>query len=232
MRYRRLGPSGLFVSELSLGTMTFGGSGGIWGQIGQLQQEEADALVRAALERAERVVVTLFVNPRQFNSPEDLAAYPRTEAADAALLAPLGADLLYVPDGAEMYPPGFATTVSVGGIGSGLCDAFRPGHFEGVATVVTKLLNQARADVAAPPERWMEEHHAYTFLLHETIQSICGSAITVLDFGRGNVTFKQRRGFTATDQWTPVFVTAEDPRIESELVKMDTTIAQMLGQPA
>ena len=55
---------------------------------------------------------------------------------------------------------------------------------------------------------------------------------SVLDFGRGNVTFKQRRGFTATDQWTPVFVTAEDPRIESELVKMDTTIAQMLGQPA
>ena len=85
---------------------------------------------------------------------------------------------------------------------------------------------------AGVEQHGMEEHHAYTFLLHETIQSICGSAITVLDFGRGNVTFKQRRGFTATDQWTPVFVTAEDPRIESELVKMDTTIAQMLGQPA
>ena len=106
------------------------------------------ALVRAARARTDRVIVTLFVNPRQFNSPEDLAAYPRTEAADAALLAPLGADLLYVPDGAEMYPPGFATTVSVGGIGSGLCDAFRPGHFEGVATVVTKLLTQSRADAA------------------------------------------------------------------------------------
>lgn len=103
-------------------------------------------LVRTARARTDRVIVTLFVNPRQFNSAADLAAYPRTEEADAALLAPLGADLLYVPDGAEIYPPGFATTVSVGGIGSGLCDAFRPGHFDGVATVVTKLLTQTRAD--------------------------------------------------------------------------------------
>lgn len=105
------------------------------------------ALVRAARARTDRVIVTLFVNPRQFNSLEDLAAYPRTEEADAVLLAPLGADLLYVPDGAEIYPPGFATMVSVGGIGSGLCDAFRPGHFDGVATVVTKLLTQTRADM-------------------------------------------------------------------------------------
>ena len=106
------------------------------------------SLVRAARARADRVIVTLFVNPRQFNNPDDLAAYPRTEAEDAALLAPLGVDRLYVPDGGEMYPPGFDTGVSVGGIEVGLEDAFRPGHFDGVAVVVAKLLLQTAADRA------------------------------------------------------------------------------------
>jgi len=106
------------------------------------------SLVRAARADADRVVVTLFVNPRQFNNPEDLAAYPRTEAADADLLAPLGVDLLYVPGGDEIYPPGFDTSVVVGGIDVGLEDAFRPGHFDGVALVVAKLLIQTAADRA------------------------------------------------------------------------------------
>lgn len=106
------------------------------------------ALVSQARARAGRVVVTLFVNPKQFNNAADLAAYPRTEVQDAALLAPLAVDALYVPDGAEMYPEGFGTTVSVDGIGTGLCDTFRPGHFDGVATVVTKLLTQTGADLA------------------------------------------------------------------------------------
>jgi pantoate--beta-alanine ligase len=106
------------------------------------------SLVRAARAGADRVVVTLFVNPRQFNSPADLAAYPRTEAEDAALLAPLGVDLLYAPGGEEIYPEGFDSGVRVGGIDVGLEDAFRPGHFEGVALVVLKLLNQTAADRA------------------------------------------------------------------------------------
>ena len=104
-------------------------------------------LVRAALARADRVIVTLFVNPKQFNSPEDLAAYPRTEMADAAKLAPLGADMLYAPDADQIYPEGFATVVRVTGLDQGLCGAFRPGHFDGVATVVTKLLTQTSADL-------------------------------------------------------------------------------------
>lgn len=105
-------------------------------------------LVRAAKSRADRVIVTLFVNPKQFNSPEDLAAYPRTEQADAAKLAPLAVDLLYVPEADQIYPDGFATTVSVAGLDQGLCGAFRPGHFDGVATVVSKLLLQTSADLA------------------------------------------------------------------------------------
>lgn len=102
--------------------------------------------MRAALQTVDRVIVTLFVNPKQFNSVADLAAYPRTENEDAAKLVPLGAHLLYVPHGEEMYPAGFATTVSVSGVSEGLCGAFRPGDFDGVATVVAKLFLQTGAD--------------------------------------------------------------------------------------
>lgn len=106
------------------------------------------SLVEAACVATDRVIVTLFVNPKQFNSPEDLAKYPRTEHSDAEKLKPYGVDILYVPDGAQMYPEGFATTISVSGISEGLCGATRPGHFDGMATVVTKLLLQTDADQA------------------------------------------------------------------------------------
>ena len=117
------------------------------------------SLVRAALERADRVIVTLFVNPKQFNSAADLAAYPRTEVEDAAKLAPLGAHLLYAPDAAEIYPDGFATTVSVGDVSEGLCGAFRPGHFDGVATVVAKLFLQTGADLAFFGDKDFQQLH-------------------------------------------------------------------------
>ncbi|MER8465705.1 pantoate--beta-alanine ligase [Mesorhizobium sp. M1396] len=117
------------------------------------------SLVRAALEKADRVIVTLFVNPKQFNSQADLAAYPRTEDEDAAKLAPLGAHLLYAPDAEEMYPAGFATTVSVSGVSEGLCGAFRPGHFDGVATVVAKLFLQTSADFGFFGEKDFQQIH-------------------------------------------------------------------------
>ena len=106
------------------------------------------SLVRAGQARASRVIVTIFVNPTQFGPSEDFAAYPRGEGADAAKLARVGADLLFAPGVAEMYPQGFATTIHVAGLTDGLCAAFRPGHFDGVATVVSKLLSQAQADIA------------------------------------------------------------------------------------
>jgi pantoate--beta-alanine ligase len=117
------------------------------------------SLVRAALERADRVIVTLFVNPKQFNSAADLAAYPRTEHEDAAKLAPLGAHMLYAPDGEEMYPEGFGTAVSVAGVSEGLCGAYRPGHFDGVATVVAKLFLQTGADLAFFGEKDFQQLH-------------------------------------------------------------------------
>lgn len=107
------------------------------------------SLVTRALAQCDRAVATIFVNPKQFGPREDFAAYPRAEANDAAKLAGAGASLLFMPGVAEMYPPGHATTVCVGGtLTQGLCAPFRPGHFEGVATVVTKLLLQALPDRA------------------------------------------------------------------------------------
>ncbi len=117
------------------------------------------SLVRAALAQAERVIVTLFVNPKQFNSAADLAAYPRTEDSDAAKLAPLGAHMLYAPNAEDIYPDGFATNVSVLGVSDGLCGAFRPGHFDGVATVVAKLFLQTQADLAFFGEKDFQQVH-------------------------------------------------------------------------
>jgi pantoate--beta-alanine ligase len=107
------------------------------------------SLIRHARATCDVVVVSLFVNPAQFNDAADLAAYPRDEARDAALAAEAGADLLFAPAADEVYPPGFATTVHVDGLTATLEGAHRGvGHFDGVATVVTKLLNMVAPDVA------------------------------------------------------------------------------------
>ncbi|WP_353473781.1 pantoate--beta-alanine ligase [Salipiger sp. H15] len=106
------------------------------------------SLVEAAKAGCDRVIVTIFVNPKQFNNAADLENYPRTELADAEKLAPFGVDAIYVPGPAEIYPEGFATTVSVAGLTEGLCGAHRPGHFDGVTTVVSKLFLQTGADRA------------------------------------------------------------------------------------
>lgn len=106
------------------------------------------SLVRAALADCDRVIVTIFVNPTQFNSAQDLASYPRTEDADAALLAPLGVDVIFAPPPDQVYPAGFATQITVSGVADPLEGALRPGHFAGVATVVAKLFGMTQADRA------------------------------------------------------------------------------------
>jgi len=111
------------------------------------------SLVRLARTRADRVVASVFVNPTQFGPNEDFDAYPRDEARDAQLLAGAGCDLLFAPSVAEMYPPGASTTVTVAGVSEPMDGQARPGHFAGVATVVTKLLNQCAPDVAVFGEK-------------------------------------------------------------------------------
>lgn len=111
------------------------------------------ALVLKALELADRVVVSIFVNPTQFAPNEDLDRYPRTLEADSALLAAAGCHLLYAPEVAEIYPDGFATTLHMGGPALELESEARPHFFAGVATVVARLLGQVKPDIAVFGEK-------------------------------------------------------------------------------
>jgi pantoate--beta-alanine ligase len=111
------------------------------------------SLIDIAKKHAKRVVASIFVNPTQFGPKEDFKRYPRDEAGDVAKLAEAGVDLLYIPSTDEMYPSGFATRVSLPSLTEDLCGAARPNHFEGVATVVTKLLLQCGPDIAVFGEK-------------------------------------------------------------------------------
>jgi pantoate--beta-alanine ligase len=111
------------------------------------------SLIANAKSKAKRIIVSIFVNPTQFGPKEDFKRYPRDEAGDMAKLSQAGVDLVYAPDTQEMYPQGFATKVTLPSLTEDLCGAARPNHFDGVATVVTKLLLQCAPDVAVFGEK-------------------------------------------------------------------------------
>jgi pantoate--beta-alanine ligase len=111
------------------------------------------SLVRLAHQRADRVAVSIFVNPTQFGAGEDFEVYPRDLAGDCARLRALGPDVVFAPSAAEMYPSGWCTWVEVQGLTEGLCGRNRPGHFRGVTTVVARLLCAARPHLAVFGEK-------------------------------------------------------------------------------
>ncbi|MDA9925892.1 pantoate--beta-alanine ligase [Amylibacter sp.] len=104
------------------------------------------SLVKFASNKCDRVIVSIFINPTQFTEEEDFEIYPQTQDADCVLIKEAGGNAVFIPDISEMYPKGFSTKVSVSGLTNIMCGASRPGHFDGVTQVVTKLLNQASAN--------------------------------------------------------------------------------------
>ncbi|MGB1208237.1 MAG: pantoate--beta-alanine ligase [Paracoccaceae bacterium] len=125
------------------------------------------SLVQAAQAQCDRVIVTIFVNPKQFNNPDDLAHYPRTETDDAQKLSAYAVDAIWAPDPDQVYPDGFATKVTVDGLTDVLCGAERPGHFDGVATVVTKLFLQTGAHRAFFGEKDYQQLQVVTRLARD-----------------------------------------------------------------
>jgi pantoate--beta-alanine ligase len=115
--------------------------------MGYLHEGHA-SLIRQSTARCDTTVVSVFINPTQFGPGEDLARYPRDLERDQNLCLRLGVGILFIPEPAEIYPTGFATSIEVGPMGDTLCGRFRPGHFRGVATVVTKLFNLVQPDLA------------------------------------------------------------------------------------
>lgn len=181
------------------------------------------SLVAAARRHCDRAVVTIFVNPKQFAPGEDLDRYPRQEAQDAERLAEANCDLLFAPAPAEVYPPGFATTVSVAGLGEPLCGASRPGHFDGVATVVTKLLNQARADAAFFGEKdWQQ----LTIIRRLAADLDIGTRI------EGMPTVREADGLALSSR--NAYLSAEERRIAAELPRALSAAANAIraGMPS
>ena len=170
------------------------------------------SLVRLGFEHADRVVATLFVNPTQFNDPKDLEAYPRDESVDADLLRSEECNLLFAPPPEEMYPPGFATDVRVTGLTDCLCGATRPGHFDGVAQVVTKLLNQAQADVAIFGEKdWQQLAVVRRLALDLDIPTRIVGAPTIRE--EDGLAMSSRNRYLSTDQR---MIATHLPRVMSE----------------
>lgn len=148
------------AADLRAATQPFRDEGKLVGLVptmGALHEGHLE-LVRRARRDCGLVIASLFVNPTQFGEGEDFDAYPRDEASDFAKFGAAGVDFVYAPDAAEMYPDGFGITVTVSGITEGLCGAVRPGHFDGVTTVVSRLFEHCAPDVAYFGEKDFQQY--------------------------------------------------------------------------
>jgi pantoate--beta-alanine ligase len=169
--------------------------------MGALHEGHLSLVEAARRQGANHVVVSVFVNPTQFGPNEDFSKYPRQEAADAAKLETVGADLLYAPDVGEMYRDGFATTVHVAELTDGLCGPLRPGHFDGVATVVSKLLLQCMPDVAVFGQKDYQQLQVIRRMVRDLeIPVAIEGAATVRD--ESGLALSSRNAYLTPDQLT------------------------------
>ena len=180
------------------------------------------SLVRTAKERCDRVVTSLFVNPRQFAPHEDFERYPRDEAGDASMLASAGCDLLYAPERSVMYPQGFATNVIVADVSTPLEGEFRPHFFGGVATVVTKLLLQALPDTAFFGEKDYQQLLVIKRMAHDLDIPV---AIT------GCATVREHDGLAMSSR--NAYLSADERRVAARLnlILHDAIKAAHAGEP-
>jgi len=177
------------------------------------------ALVEAARAECDRIVASIFVNPKQFAPTEDLGSYPRREAADLEMLRSAGVDLVFIPAVDEMYPPDFATLVRVSGLTEGLCGAHRAGHFDGVTTVVTKLLIQALPDTAYFGEKDYQQLTVVRRLARDL-------DLPVRIAGVPTVREPDRLALSSRN----VYLSAEERRIAPNLARVLRSIAAVLAQ--
>jgi pantoate--beta-alanine ligase len=177
------------------------------------------ALVRAARAECDRVVASIFVNPKQFAPTEDLGSYPHREAADFEMLQSAGVDLVFIPALDEMYPPDFATLVRVSGLTEGLCGAHRTGHFDGVTTVVTKLLIQALPDIAYFGEKDYQQLTVVRRLARDLDIPVRIACVP---------TVREADGLALSSR--NVFLSAEERRIATNLARVLRSIAAALAQ--
>ena len=177
------------------------------------------ALVEAARAECDRIVASIFVNPKQFAPTEDLGSYPRREAADLEMLRSAGVDLVFIPALDEMYPPDFATLVRVSGLTEGLCGAHRAGHFDGVTTVVTKLLIQALPDTAYFGEKDYQQLTVVRRLARD---------LDIPVHIAGVPTVREPDGLALSSR--NVYLSAEERRIAPNLARVLRSIAAVLAQ--
>jgi pantoate--beta-alanine ligase len=177
------------------------------------------ALVEAARAECDRIVASIFVNPKQFAPTEDLGSYPRREAADLEMLRSAEVDLVFFPAVDEMYPPDFATLVRVSGLTEGLCGAHRSGHFDGVTTVVTKLLIQALPDIAYFGEKDYQQLTVVRRLARDLDLPVRIAGVP---------TVREPDGLALSSR--NVYLSAEERRIAPNLARVLRSIAAVLAQ--
>jgi pantoate--beta-alanine ligase len=177
------------------------------------------ALVAAARAECDRIVASIFVNPKQFAPTEDLGSYPRREAADLEMLRSAGVDLVFIPAVDEMYPPDFATLVRVSGLTEDLCGAHRSGHFDGVTTAVTKLLIQALPDIAYFGEKDYQQLTVVRRLARDLDLPVRIAGVP---------TVREPDGLALSSR--NVYLSAEERRIAPNLARVLRSIAAVLAQ--